>query len=745
MRNTSLVLSPLLTTVLLMSCEGQPHRREWSMDLVEGFSSARAWHAVGTLFVGDEEAWPYLGDGWFEHSLRNSSEGGLRSRWVVGPAAGLRIFVARQGDLTVTFRCRALSPTAPVRLKWIVNGMGVGSTMITNVMAEYEIHVPERYLRRGVNEVVVMNNAPARNGFSHRLDLRLAWEYIRFYETDRPVIARAPGTDGSHLSLPAGSQVDYYLNLPRDATLRLIQVENTEQLAGASLVVQWQGEGMSQPRVVGEFVPGGKLRAHFPRSAQGWGRLSLIAWSDADPFGTRGGLLLKRPTLDAPRSAPPEIKPPPVVVESASAAAHNVVVYLIDTLRADHLGCYGYPRDTTPNIDRFASQAVLFEDAQAQSPWTRPSVASIFTGLWPQAHNVNDDPDALSEDAWTLPEAFRDLGYETAAFVANGNVTEHSGFGQGFDYFEYLQVQNAPLTRATDVNAALVRWLDSRNAQTPLFLYLHTIDPHAPYAAPEPFRSHFGRAVGDSSIGSMEALVELSTSGQSVDDVTIDDIRDLYDAEVAANDHAFGALTDLLRARGLFDDSVIVVVSDHGEEFFDHGDWQHGHSLHVETLHVPLLVRLPGGQNAGRVPGLIEHVDIMPTLLRLAGSKDPRVLGLDGRALLDELNGRASATDTSAVAHMKLRGRTATSLIEGRWKAIQHVRAGYSTTPELFDRFEDPRELRNVAVARPITAARMARSILRLSADARSLRKDEMSQAQQEQVEDQLRALGYIR
>lgn len=188
----------------------------------------------------------------------------------------------------------------------------------------------------------------------------------------------------------------------------------------------------------------------------------------------------------------------------------DVIIYLVDTLRADHLGCYGYPLETSPWIDAFAAESVLFEEAVAQSAWTRPAVTSILTGLDPHSHGVEERLDALPESFDTLPEILRREGYQTAAFVSSAVITAKFGFGRGFDTFRQRVKETIEPQRTTSewVNAETLRWLERRDPDRPFFLFLHTLDPHMPYRPPEPFRQRLAPDA-DPRAGLLENVVAL--------------------------------------------------------------------------------------------------------------------------------------------------------------------------------------------------------------------------------------------
>ena len=281
-----------------------------------------------------------------------------------------------------------------------------------------------------------------------------------------------------------------------------------------------------------------------------------------------------------------------------------IVLVSIDTLRADRLPAYGYGGVETPAIDRLAADGVLFERAYAHSPQTLPAHVSMFTGLLPVEHGVRDNLGfAVGPEPTLLSELLAPLGYRTAAVVSSYVLRRETGLARGFDaYDDRLPAASPDLSSVRvqrdggDSLAVAERWLDG-NADSRFFLFLHLYEPHTPYAPPARFARY-----------------------------------EPYDGEIAYADEIVGRLFDSLRRRGLYDDALIVLLSDHGEGLGDHGEQEHGVFLYDEAIHVPLVMKLPGGRGAGRrVAVPVQHIDLFPTLLDLSGAPVPG--GLQGRSL----------------------------------------------------------------------------------------------------------------
>lgn len=291
----------------------------------------------------------------------------------------------------------------------------------------------------------------------------------------------------------------------------------------------------------------------------------------------------------------------------------NVLIYVIDALRADHVGCYGYQRPTTPHLDALAAEAtaVRFTRAFTPSTWTKPVAASILSGCYPPAHGVRTRRDLFLRAVPRLPELLGSMGYRTMAVSTIGNVSSSLGFAIGFDQFVDLykdpdlasrrEVSNTGVWKlyfeqdttvvlplAEDVNQVALRWL-SQHGDRPWFLFLWVLDPHDPYYPPDGFDRWRDPSYRGRIDGSAESVRRVRSEADR------QRLIDLYDGEIAYTDEQFGRLVDWLRQQGLYDDTLIVVAGDHGEAFGEHGDFVHGHLAYEEIMHVPLIIRFPSG------------------------------------------------------------------------------------------------------------------------------------------------------
>ena len=297
----------------------------------------------------------------------------------------------------------------------------------------------------------------------------------------------------------------------------------------------------------------------------------------------------------------------------------NLLVLCVDTLRADHLSCYGYPRKTTPHLDALADRALLFEQAYSTCSWTLPATASLLTGLHPNTHGVLGNLRSYLVDAiTTLPEYLQTFGVTTAAFSANHLVCAAVNYDQGFEFFDEVQED------ATGIHRDLFHWIEECGPFQ-FFGYVHYMEPHSPYSAPGEARQHFDPDYEEQRDFS-GPLPELWRTGAIAREFTPEErqhLVDLYDAEIFFWDQQFRKLLDRLEALDLLDRTVIVITSDHGEEFFDHDGLGHGLTLYQEVLHVPLIVIDPRRPKGRRIAAPVSTAGLFNAATRLMGFEEP--------------------------------------------------------------------------------------------------------------------------
>jgi len=429
-------------------------------------------------------------------------------------------------------------------------------------------------------------------------------------------------------------------------------------------------------------------------------------------------------------------------------ARSDVVLISIDTLRADHLGAYGSQRGLTPHLDRLAAAGVVCEAAIAPSSWTLPSVASFLTGLYPARHGAGAPVNgfdlmartALRPGTWTLAAGLKAAGYQTHAVVSNPYLALAYGLDAGFDTYENVSIESEALValrptiagrllspllrdRVSDTGAVVtqraLRLLAGLSAtpvgrRTPAFIWVHYIDPHAPYgcSGDKSFRgdtllsgiTHRGSRLDNH----FDAIARLRAGEIRLSPAEKDELIALYDAGVAEVDRQVGVLANRVRelsscgSQGMPHDPLIVVVADHGEEFWDHGGVEHGHTFYEELVRVPLIFAGAGLAAGDRLSGLTRLIDLPPTGLELLGIPVPA--GIDGESLVARSNGhiRLQARDGVAVCESLLFAEEKVALRTERYKYVSWTNG----KEELYDLASDPAELRDLAATADLTWAR---------------------------------------
>ncbi len=449
-----------------------------------------------------------------------------------------------------------------------------------------------------------------------------------------------------------------------------------------------------------------------------------------------------------------------IACTTPQAPRPNILILLMDTLRADRLGCYGYGKPTSPAVDRLAQRGTLFTRCYAPSDYTQASTASLFTGQYPLAHGYVNSDYVLEDANLTMAEIFRDAGYTTAAFIANGLAGRKYGMDQGFhEHFENNRASAFELAEAAS------EFIDrhSREGDRPFLAYLHFLDVHDPHRIPA---AEFSRMADPSAfVFDMQDTLLLETmvmrawwstvqkwrgEGEDPGEVAryFEDYSDLYDSSIAYWDEAVGAILEALRRNGLDRNTVVLVTSDHGEQLLEHGFFGHANSGYDVGLHVPLVLFDPAEDGIGRrISRPVSLIDVLPTLLERAGMPVPEQV--QGRSLWP-FSGTAKALTEARPIHSEgtfFANRPVGTLIqtlrEGRWKLIlDRLR----DTKELYDLSRDPGETRNLLETEADEAARLYGAMQRhynRNLGIFNARQRSQADPTAEKLEE-LRSLGYI-
>lgn len=434
----------------------------------------------------------------------------------------------------------------------------------------------------------------------------------------------------------------------------------------------------------------------------------------------------------------------------------NIILILIDSLRSDHLGIYGYERATSPTIDRLGREGVVFQNAVSSSSWTRPALGSLFTSLHPHVHGATETSKTLPAEAITLAEKMHERQYVTVGIQTNPLVSGNRNFAQGFDSYREVFASNGRQV-VKDFRA----WLD-RHKQQKFFAYIHFMDVHLPYDAPRENRSKFVRPytgrLDPRRIRSQTQIYDLLPTLTAADR---SHIIDLYDAGINQVDDYIDIMINALRSRRLLDDTILIITSDHGEELFDHGAFEHGHSMHREVLQIPLIIWNPRLSTRGvRVSQVVRLIDVLPTVLGFLGVTPPP--GVMGRDLGPSIADPNLDWDLDAFSEGVLYGPGQSAIQKGPFKMVRidptksrlqsrfferlPARPGWTSDGGLvqfFDLKRDPAEQHPIAGhaleptwSRMLTSSRSAGDAVRLTPVTEAMDKERL---------EQLRSLGYLR
>lgn len=436
--------------------------------------------------------------------------------------------------------------------------------------------------------------------------------------------------------------------------------------------------------------------------------------------------------------------PPGATAARPGKRRPNIVWISLDTLRADHLGSYGYSRPTSPNLDAFAARSLRFEWAISQAPWTRPSHRSMLTGVYPASRGGLDSP--------MIGEVLYRAGYQTFAATGGGQVDSTLGFDRGFEIYRVWDWIHEP--------QQMVDWTRTRvdRSGRPFFAFLHCYEVHEPYTHPR-FAEGLpaGRLAGEVS----KEIWNRLRKKFSVDEQRYAEA--MYDGDLAYTDGKLGEFFAGFERAGLLSESIIIVTSDHGEQFWEHGSWGHGQNLYDHQLHVPLLVFLPDGVRAeidqraraqgktalvqGVLDDQVELIDLYPTLLEILGVELESPV--NGRSLLPVLGGLGPLPAREAFAeHTNVKEKEQKALRTPRFKFIVSIPRrssdGREESYELFDLKRDPREQKNLAPGLAARVLELRGKVGRIVEGSDTARDEEVPAGIDEELRNQLKALGYI-
>jgi len=322
----------------------------------------------------------------------------------------------------------------------------------------------------------------------------------------------------------------------------------------------------------------------------------------------------------------------------------NILFVSVDSLRNDHLGCYGYQRNTSPNIDEFSKDSTIFEKTICQAPWTKPSIGSMLTSLYPSVHGADSQGEhgdnfsaaqshnnvsVLNESATTLAEVLKNNGYATAGFTGGGYAHSFFGFSKGFDTYN----DNAGGIKT--VNYEIFDWLN-RNNNKPFFIFTHFFDAHYPFKVIPKYSKMFGSYKSSVNVD-RQFEIDVNSGKRKLNDEDIKRLVSLYDGGIYYVDEHLGQLFNMLKRMGCYDNTIIILTSDHGEGFMEHDLIAHADIMYNEVMRIPLIIRCPESGQGKVVQSQVRSIDIMPTILDMIGVESPpRIHGVSLRPMINE-------------------------------------------------------------------------------------------------------------
>ncbi len=443
----------------------------------------------------------------------------------------------------------------------------------------------------------------------------------------------------------------------------------------------------------------------------------------------------------------------------------RVVLMVIDTLRADHVGAYGYGRATSPNMDSIASRGILFKRTVAGSSWTQPSMASLMTSTYPRVHHVNSAPAGKASAAVlpsrlvTMAEFLKQRGFETKAVSSQPLCNALTGFDQGFDDFESVFEALLDERETEKVMDRALAWLESRSPDSSFFLYIHVMGPHFPYIPPPGYKGRFG-SEGSRKIEAMfhgmdykeqmeylmsdEAAKRFSASPDLLAELVA-----LYDEEIAYVDDQVKRLWDALEGRGMIDETMFILTSDHGEGFLDHGLFTHGNALYRELVEVPMIIHYPPLGKSLSIDGVVSHLDVLPTLADLFGERAP--YPSQGESLIPLAMGKADRTPALSELYLRAMAKITDrdySLIyrpKSRFQVKGQTFTNEEETTLLFDLAKDPGETRDLSETEVERAAALKTELLEMEEENARIKIPAADSIQYDPKHvEQLKAVGYL-
>ncbi len=672
-----------------------------SFDLLANRVHAFSHHS-GMLVVnaGDLEFLKLVDGGWKSSWILGEKDGDIPVAFVSGLSSTMFVPIDADGDgiggtplADVLMRLTMRSVVPKQRVSVFVNEKAVGTVEVPDAYAPVEVKVPAHALVLGENRIrLTFRSAGAIKGGKRSAAaiqrVEIGPPRPASTPSDRPLVVDAGigGQTRRAFVVADTSRLSFYLQIPANAKLSL----SYGAAEGGTAVV----------RVVRDGGPATILSTGA----------TPTTWTDAAwDLGAYAGEAVRLDLISRGKSvawaAPRIVVRAPEPPAAVARTFDRIYVWMVDTLRADKVRVYN-PKTIvqTPNYDAFAADATRFAWAHVPGTWSLPSHASILTGVYPTVHKATAHEARLSREVPFVAELVKKAGYRTAIFSSNGYVSGKWGFDRGWD-------ENRNFIRESLPNGAEYLWKTAKtwieaNKTKPQFIYLATVEPHVIYNPKKEFLARYWNKPYTGKIKPAMTGIQLGQIKQGklkIDDNDKAYIEALHNAEITQSDAAFGAFIADLKAAGTYDTTAVIVISDHGDEFWDHGDVGHAQSVHQELVHVPLIIRAPGVFPTGKVVDAdVEAMDLAPTMLELAGLTPP--VESQGSSLL-----ALAHDEVSSVPRVAMTQNTGISrgIKVGRYRLIH---AG-SSRLELYDEIRDPTEKTNLSGERPI-ALRQMRNVI---------------------------------
>ncbi|MHA1207012.1 MAG: sulfatase [Candidatus Hodarchaeales archaeon] len=574
----------------------------------------------------------FILSGW--GSARVNKQNKKTYRWGIGNYSELVIYLTERKDKTINIECKPINTSSKEiqASKILINNKYLTSLEFPK-QGNYSFLIPGKYLKYGSNSIMFrwkFARAPKKKkGNKDYEELAVRFDKLQILSNSKSVkndeknhnVLITDYNDSRMFVIPSGRIVEYYIDLPKNPLLQFklftdkeITDESVIHLSfynqkGEEIVRHFKGRQLylqSEKEIKLRRFGEETVKIVFSNPINNRNNFTVY-WVDPVIRSSSKATVPKAWNINKHKvRTQKSIKEKPVIP--------HVFIYLIDTLRADHLSCYGYKRKTTPFIDEFAKDSIIFKKCFATASWTKPAVASVLTGLYPNIHGAEEREDSLPSEVDTIAEILKSNKYYTIFLTTNGNVTDDFNFIQGIDTYKF---RNDNKNSSKVINAEFFRIINEypEIINKPIFAYLHTIDPHAPYLVQEPFAEFTWEDKNRAKMAFKNSIL-FKKEHEGLNEEDINYIQSLYDCEILQNDHYFGEFIQFLKDKGLYENSMIILVADHGEQFDEHGFLFHGSTIYNEEIHVPLVIKFPHSKFSGiESNAIVTQVDIVPTIL----------------------------------------------------------------------------------------------------------------------------------